>query len=533
MIGVSALILMAMVVSVESDSASASIQSICQPTNYKNTCEQSLSKVAGNVSAPNQLVMAGFEVAIKSLQTAIENSTTVKDAAKDPMSKQALANCKVLMNTAVEDLRASIKEVGDFDLTKIDDLLDNLKIWLSATITYQQTCIDGFDNTTGEAGKKMKGILLTSSQMTSNGLAMITGLSSIISDFNLTALTGRRLLSLDIAEEPTWLSPARKRLLAATPATIKADMTVAQDGSGQFKTIGEAIKKIPDHRTEAFVVHVKAGVYKEKLQFDRALTHVMLIGDGPTKTKITWNDSFAGGIATLMTFTVSVSGSHFIAKDIGFENTAGPDGHAAVALKVQSDMSIFYNCHISGYQSTLYAHTYRQFYRDTTISGTIDMIYGDSASVFQNCKFVIRKPIDEQKCTITAQGRNDTKQTTGFVIQNSTVTAEKDYLAVKETNPAFLGRPRHPYAKTIFMHTNIDNAIDPKGWSPLFGTFGTDTCYFAEYENKGPGADTSKRVTWKGIKKLTAEEAAGFSAGKFIDGDSWISSSGVPYSSGI
>ncbi|XP_065859506.1 putative pectinesterase/pectinesterase inhibitor 28 [Euphorbia lathyris] len=533
MIGVSSLILMAMVVAVESDPASASVETMCKTTDFQTTCMQSLSKVSENVTAPNKLVHAGFEAAIVALQNAIQNSTAVKDAAEDPMAKQALDNCKSLMNTAIEDLKDSCKEVGDFEIAKMADLLDNLKIWLSATITYQQTCIDGFDNTTGKAGEQMKAILLTSSQMTSNGLAMITGLSSVIGDFNISAITGRKLLSANAGDGPHWLSSTKMRLLAATPATIKPDITVAQDGSGQFKTIGEAIKKIPKKRTESFVVYVKAGVYKEKLIFDRELSHVMLIGDGPTKTKITGSENFAGGVSTLQTATVSVDGSHFIAKDIGFENTAGAIGHQAVALKVQSDMSIFYNCQIDGYQNTLYALTYRQFYRDTTISGTIDMVFGDSAAIFQNCKFMIRKPIDLQKCTIAAQERNCTKQTSGFIIQNSTVTAEKDYLAVKETNPAFLGRPAKPFSRAIFMHTNIDGAIDPKGWAPWLGTYGTDTCFFGEYENKGPGADTSKRVTWKGIRKITADEAAGFSAGKFLDGDTWITSSGVPYSSGI
>ncbi|XP_065863385.1 putative pectinesterase/pectinesterase inhibitor 28 [Euphorbia lathyris] len=445
----------------------------------------------------------------------------------------------VLSFQAQQAKQDSLAKLAEIQLTTfnilnpLDELLDNLKIWLSATITYQQTCINGFDNTTEKAGEKMKGILLTSSQLSSNGLAMVTGLSSILGDFNLSVITGRKLLSTNMATEPTWISPARKRLLAATPAMIKPDITVAQDGSGHFKTIDEAIKKIPDFRTEPFVVYVKAGVYKEKITFKRAATHVMLIGDGLTKTKITGNASFASGVAPIMTATVSVSGSHFIAKDIGFENTAGAIGHQAIALKVQSDMSIFYNCHINGYQNSLFAHTYRQFYRDTTISGTIDTVFGDATAVFQNCKFVIRKPIDLQKCTITTQGRNDIRQTTGFIIQNSTITTEKDYLAVKETNPAFLGRPKNPYSRTIFMHTNIENVINAKRWSPWMGTYGTETCFYAEYENKGLGADTSKSVTWKGVKKITAQEAAGFSAGKFIDGDSWITSSGVPYSSGI
>lgn len=142
--------------------------------------------------------------------------------------------------------------------------------------------------------------------MSSNGLALVSGLSSLITSFNFSAIGGRKLLGTNPHEMPTWVSPSKKRLLAETPATLKPDMIVAQDGSGQFKTIDEAIKKIPNNRNndKHFVIHVKAGVYKEKIRFDRDTTNVMLIGDGPTKTKITGNDSFAGGIPTLNTATV-------------------------------------------------------------------------------------------------------------------------------------------------------------------------------------------------------------------------------------
>lgn len=110
---------------------------------------------------------------------------------------------------------------------------------------------------------------------------------------------------------------------------------------------------------------------------------------------------------SLYTIFVAISGQGFMAKDIGFENSAGPLKKEAVALRVSAEMIAFQNCQIDGYQSTLMAHVGRQFYRDCTISGTIDFIFGDAVAVFQNCKIIARKPeeMQTQAITIAAQGR--------------------------------------------------------------------------------------------------------------------------------
>lgn len=234
----------------------------------------------------------------------------------------------------------------------------------------------------------------------------------------------------------------------------------------------------------------------------------------------------------------AVQGEFFTAKNIGFENTAGPEKHQAVALRVNADHAIFHNCSMDGYQDTLYTHAKRQYYRDCTISGTIDFVFGDAAAIFQNCKFVIRKPLDNQRCMVTAQGRRDRHETTGIVIQNSQIVADPEYYPYRATIKSYLGRPWKNFSRTIVMESFIDDSIQIEGWLPWEGSvhgvyLHTDTCYYGEFENYGPGANTAGRVKWPGIKEITPRRARAFTAKRFINGDLWVSPSKVPYYPGF
>jgi pectinesterase len=111
----------------------------------------------------------------------------------------------------------------------------------------------------------------------------------------------------------------------------------------------------------------------------------------------------------------AVAGDRFIAVDVTFRNTAGPEKHQAVALRNNADLSTFYRCSFEGYQDTLYVHSLRQFYRECEIHGTVDFIFGNAAAVFQSCNLFARKPMANQKNAFTAQGRSDPNQNTGIV----------------------------------------------------------------------------------------------------------------------
>lgn len=227
----------------------------------------------------------------------------------------------------------------------------------------------------------------------------------------------------------------------------------------------------------------------------------------------------------------AVKGPGFIARDITFENTAGPDKHQAVAFRSDSDLSVLFRCAFLGYQDTLYAHSQRQFYRECKITGTVDFIFGDGSAVFQNCQILGRKGLPSQKNTITAQGRKEPVENTGFSIQFSNISVEPDVMP--NSTLTYLGRPWKLYSRTVIMQSYISEAIKPEGWLEWNGNFALDTLYYGEYMNFGPGAGIENRVKWPGYRVMNNPQASNFTVSNFLLGNSWLPSTGVKYTAGL
>ena len=233
-------------------------------------------------------------------------------------------------------------------------------------------------------------------------------------------------------------------------------------------------------------------------------------------------------------FFSAATGAGFIARDMTFENWAGPAKHQAVALRVGADHAVIFRCNIIGYQDTLYVHSNRQFYRECDIYGTVDFIFGNAAVVLQNCSIYARKPMLLQKNTITAQNRKDPNQNTGISIHACKILPTSDLVAAKGSFQTYLGRPWKLYSRTVFMLSFMSDHIHPRGWLEWNATFALDTLYYGEYMNYGPGAAIGQRVRWPGYRVITSEiEAGKFTVGQFIFGSSWLPSTGVAFLAGL
>lgn len=211
-----------------------------------------------------------------------------------------------------------------------------------------------------------------------------------------------------------------------------------------------------------------------------------------------------------------------MAVKMSFRNTAGAIKQQAVALRVQSDRSVFINCHMDGYQNTLYAQTHRQFYRACTIFGTIDFVFGDATAILQNCVLVIRRPLDDQHSVVTAQGRVDRHENTGFVLHRCRIIPDKALELVADKFQSYLGRPWKEYSRVVIMESEIGGVISPQGYVAMQDEFGLKTLSYAEYENYGPGSDFKARVQWPGVHRMDKVEAMAFTVAYYLEGGTWI-----------
>ncbi|KAM3749372.1 hypothetical protein ACB098_05G179500 [Castanea mollissima] len=497
------------------------------PLLHSHICDQAYNQ-AGCISMVSEVVNDSktimlqmfLEESTSAIQKAIDTAKNVNQRINNnPREQVALLDCVELMDLSKDRVFDSKEALQNMTTSSIEDA----HAWLSSVLTNHVTCLDGLEGsarTTMEPGLKD----LISRARTS--LAMLLAVSP---------LKTRVMIDEPLnGEFPTWVTSRDRTLLQALPKEIKANVVVAKDGSGKYKTVKEAVASAPNNGKTRYVIYVKKGKYKENVEVGKRKKNLMIVGDGMSSTIITGSLNFVDGTTTFNSATVAAVGDGFIAQDIWFQNTAGPKKHQAVALRVGADQSVINRCRIDAYQDTLYAHSNRQFFRDSYITGTVDFIFGNAAVVFQNCKLVARKPMSGQANMVTAQGRTDPNQATGTSIQSCDIIASPDLEPIKGSIRSYLGRPWKEYSRTVVMQSYISDHIDPTGWSVWDKDFALKTLYYGEYNNKGPGAGTSKRVKWSGYHVITsAKEAKKFTVAELIQGGTWLKSTGVAYTEGL
>lgn len=302
-------------------------------------------------------------------------------------------------------------------------------------------------------------------------------------------------------------------LLAGNAPYIK--ITVAKDGSGDFTSIQKAINSVRDLGPSEAMIIIKTGTYHEKIVIPSSKHKITLQGENKDTTIITNNDYsgkpdvFNEKMTTFNSYTLLVMADDIKISDLTIQNSSCNEGQA-VSLHVEGDRFRIKNSNILGCQDTVYAATNhsRQYFENCYIEGTTDFIFGQATVVFKNC--TITSVADSY---ITAAA-TEADRKYGFVFLDCTLTAKESITKV------YLGRPWRPYAKTVFIRTEMGKHIVPEGWNPWKGDNmfpdKEKTAYYAEYGSKGDGGNTTNRASWS--HQLTKKDLKNYTLYKILDG---------------
>jgi pectinesterase len=318
----------------------------------------------------------------------------------------------------------------------------------------------------------------------------------------------------------TAATHAAPRYHAVVDAEYSGKPGVKQKGIPVFATIAGALAAVPDKNPAPFVIHIRDGHYHEKLNVDQPNVH--FVGESRDATIISYDDSgdsrSADGAAlgTWGSYSLSISAPGFHAGSLTIENSFDYPANAARAdtdpAKVQnpqavalmlaegSDLAVFRDVTITGYQDSLFVNAGRSYFRHCRVSGHVDFIFGAGQAVFDECEIVSRNRAN--------------KNPTGYVTAPSTpITAPYGFLFinsrfVKETpdvpaGSVHLGRPWHPQAdltavgSAVFRNCYMDDHIGAEGYAPISARNAAGEriwfklepySRFFEYASHGPGA---------------------------------------------
>jgi pectinesterase len=302
---------------------------------------------------------------------------------------------------------------------------------------------------------------------------------------------------------------------AGARAEEAKELVVAADGSGQFRTVQDAVDAAPEGATSPVIIRLKPGRHEGRVNVPVKKTFLTIRGEDPATTVITFSlgapDKKPDGtnVGTSGSAIVVPGGNDFTAENVTFENSFGNRGQA-VAMRTTGDRLTFRNCRFLGWQDTLYPNGGRCYFDRCYIEGGVDFIFGRAPAVFDHCE--IKSKVGGY---ITAASTEPTSPF-GLVFLDCKLTAADDVKA----GAVYLGRPWRPNGATAFVRCAMGPHIAAEGWKHWNDTQNPETARYAEFGSTGPGGDMTRRADW--AKKLTEQEAAGYTVEKVLAGtDGW------------
>jgi len=279
----------------------SSAPNLCEHALDTNSClthVAEVSHVSTLVTTKDQNLHVLLSLLTKStahIKKTMDTTNVIKRRINSPREEIALSDCEQLMDLSMNRIWDSMLKLTKNNIDSHQDA----HTWLSSVLTNHATCLDGLEGTSRAVMENDLQDLISRAR---SSLAVFL---AVFPQKDHDQFIDETL----IGEFPSWVTSKDRRLLESAVGDIKANVVVAQDGSGKFKTVAEAVASAPDNGKTKYVIYVKKGTYKENIDIGSKKTNVMLVGDGMDATIITGNLNFIDGTTTFKSSTVGMDPS--------------------------------------------------------------------------------------------------------------------------------------------------------------------------------------------------------------------------------
>ncbi|XP_022756409.1 pectinesterase inhibitor 3-like [Durio zibethinus] len=151
------------------------VRSSCVHASYPSLCLRTLSSYSGPANTPRDLAQAAVKVSLSRARKA-SNYLTTSVTGKSKRERVALSDCVEQIAESVEELSKTLRELKHLRGETFELQMSNAQTWVSAALTNEDTCLDGFEGVDEKVKSDLKRKIRNVAKVTSNALYMINRL---------------------------------------------------------------------------------------------------------------------------------------------------------------------------------------------------------------------------------------------------------------------------------------------------------------------------------------------------------------------
>ncbi|OAY54038.1 pectinesterase inhibitor 3 [Manihot esculenta] len=151
------------------------VRSSCRHASYPNLCIHTLSSYSGPANTPRDLAQAAVKISLARAHRVSKYLRNVSGL-KSKRERGAVRDCVEQISDSVDELRSTLSELKHLRGETFGWQISNAETWVSAALTNEDTCLDGFEGVESKVKNDVKRKMRNMARVTSNALYMINQL---------------------------------------------------------------------------------------------------------------------------------------------------------------------------------------------------------------------------------------------------------------------------------------------------------------------------------------------------------------------